>query len=267
MTNKFNLSSALLSLGLLSACNGGGDSAFSSNTSLDGATAEGLWFGRALDAATDATGRSIVGLVLDDGSLWALYSISGNDAVIGGVLQGNGSSLDGRYRVTDGKNFSAATLSVANFSLDATFTVGQTGNNEDLSGDLIYAAGNGRPLSFSASYDNDYERSPDLALISGSSSGSAVTSFGQAAATLVIGADGAVSGNISGTCPFSGEIAPRSRGNVYDLSLTFMDEAACAHDTDTITGIGYFDAATRLLYLAALNTTRSDGFLYSATLP
>jgi hypothetical protein len=61
-------------------------------------------------------------------------------------------------------------------------------------------------------------------------------------------------------------VAPRARGNAFNVSLTFGG-APCLFANQTLTGIAYFDATTRVVYAAAPNANRTDGVLFVGTKP
>jgi hypothetical protein len=121
----------------------------------------------------------------------------------------------------------------------------------------------GTTVSLPATYGDNYELTPSLSIVAGTYSGYTVTSGGAEAATATISASGTVTGSSASGCTFSGITAPRSNGNVYNLSVTFAG-GSCANGTATVTGIGYWDAGGGKLYSAALNASRSNGFLFVA---
>src|SRR5471032_2974655 len=92
---------AAVSILALAACGGGGgsDSAQPSAAPAPVANAEGLWSG------SDTTSRSVTGIVLQDGTYWILYSIPHVAAVLGGVIQGTGTSQNGSFSSSDGVDF------------------------------------------------------------------------------------------------------------------------------------------------------------------
>ncbi len=50
------------------------------------------------------------------------------------------------------------------------------------------------------------------------------------------------------------------------MSVTFGG-GACSLGTSTVTGVAYYDANDRTLVVAALNATRTNGFLFLGTKP
>ena len=244
----------MLAIGLLGAifvtgCGGGG-----SNGGDSGTSAEGLWNG------TTSNGRAMSGLVLDDGTYWVLYSLMGNSAVIAGGVQGTGSSRNGTFTSSNGRDFNLEGLGVNDVDVSANYVM-----QESLSGSLRYR-GTGEVVSFSASYDASYELTPSLELIAGTYSGSAATSGGTEFATVTVSTSGAISGSSAGGCTYSGTGAPRARGNVYDVVVTF-NGGLCALGTQTVRGAAYFDADLNQLVSAAVNTGRTDGFIFAGIKP
>jgi hypothetical protein len=233
---------------MVGACGGGG-----SNSNTESGTAEGLWQG------TTSTNRAIAGVVLDDGTFWFIYSGVGNSSVIAGVVQGNGTSNNGSFTSSNGRDFSFEGLGVNDFTLAATYAAKNT-----LRGTVTSTtSGSG---TFASTYSTDYELTPNLLDIAGTYSGSDASSGGVESATVAISSTGVISGNSAKGCSFTGNATPRPNGNVYNVSVTFGG-GVCVNGTNTVTGVAYFDASTRRLTSAALNSGRTDGFLYVGTKP
>src|SRR5258708_22127542 len=79
-------------------------------------TAEGLWNG------TTGSGRSFAGLVLDNGTYWFLYTAVGNNAVLGGAIQGSGTSSSGKFTSSNGMDFNLEGLGINAFTLAGNHT-------------------------------------------------------------------------------------------------------------------------------------------------
>lgn len=245
---------------------GGGDDFPNSPSDIGpGTSAEGRWQG------STSNGRTLTGVVLDDGSYWLLYSLVGNGAVFGGVLQGRGSSQQGIFTSTDGKDFNLDGLGINGVHINARYA-----NKKRFDGSYEYPS-NAARVGFTTTYDAAHDLAPTLAAIEGAYSGVAA-SFGSGAlsgvresATLTVAtASGTpstapVSGSF-GACNFSGSVSPRPRGNVYQLSLDFTGDN-CDLNASTVSGVAFFDAASRRLHAAALNSARSDGFMFVGTKP
>jgi hypothetical protein len=124
---KRMLAIGLLSVVVVTGCGGGG-----SNGDDSGTSAEGLWNG------TTSNGRAMSGLVLDDGTYWVLYSLMGNSAVIAGGVQGTGSSRNGTFTSSNGRDFNLEGLGVNDVDVSANYVM-----EESLSGSVRYT-GHGR---------------------------------------------------------------------------------------------------------------------------
>jgi hypothetical protein len=233
----------------ISGCGGGGGGDVAPST-----TAEGLWVG------STNNGRTIAGIVLDDGTYWVLYSLIGNSAVIAGAVQGSGTSQNGSFTSTNGKDFNLEGLGINDVTVNASYVMKQSFN-----GTVRYTA-TGDQVTFTSSYDTNYDLTPSLNIIAGTYSGTAATTGGMEFATVTVSSSGALTGSSASGCNFSGTVSPRARGNVYNVSVTFGG-GVCANGTSTVDGIAYYDAATKQLYSAALNSPRSNGFIYVGTKP
>ena len=235
----------------LSACGSGGDTPPPSPTPAT--SAEGLWNG------TTDTGRSSAGRVLGDGTSWVLYSLVGNPNVIAGLVQGTGSSQTGSFTSSNTRDFSLEGRGV----LDATL-VGSYVMKQSLSGTVTYVLGG--QTTFNSTYNADYDLIPDINLVVGTYTGSTATTSGTEIVTVTLSSPSSITGSSASGCNFTGSFAPRSSGNVYDVSVTFAG-GVCSNGTSTVTGVAFFDAATKRLYSAALNNTRTNGFIYLGTKP
>jgi len=224
---------------------GGGDSGPSQSPADE--NPEGLWIG------STNTNRTVGGVVLDDGTYWVIYSQEGNSNVIAGALQGRFSTNGNTVSSSNGRDFNFEGLGVNDFTSSGTVA-----EKQSLDGTVTYDGG--LEVFVSAEYSSDYELAPSLATIAGSYSGSSVASGGVEFTTATISPGGGVSGSSASGCTFSGSVAPKSRGNVYDLSVTF-NGGTCANGTATVTGVAFYDAANSQLISMALNSSRTNGFL------
>ena len=187
-------------------------------------TAEGLWNG------TTGSGRAFSGLVLDNGTYWFLYSAVGNNAVLGGAIQGDGTSSGGKITSTNGMDFNLEGLGINAFTFAGTYTAKTL-----LGGTLTYTGGT--TDTFTSTYDTDYDLTPSLATIVGTYSGEAATvDSGPEAATVTIASGGAITGSSAGGCNFTGSVSTHAKGNVYDVSVTF-NGGVCTNGSSTVTGV------------------------------
>jgi hypothetical protein len=237
---------------IVSACgSGGGGSAAVSPPAMG--TAEGLWNG------TTGTNRAVSGLVLDDGNFWFMYSAEGNSAVIAGVVQGTGTSSDLHFTSSNGVDFNLEGLGVNDFSFSGTYT-----QKSQIGGVLTYAGGSTNSLS--GTYSTDYDLTPSLSTVAGTYSGTAATAGGVEAATVTISGAGAISGMSAGGCHFTGTASVRTKGNVYNIAVMFGG-GVCSNGTNTVNGVAYYDATSSSIVSAALNSGRSNGFLFEGAKP
>lgn len=241
---------ALLTLGLAGCGGGGGGGSAPAAPPPPAQTssAEGFWRG------TTSSGFSILGAVLENGEYWVMYYANG---LLYGVVQGTGTSNNGNFTSTNGLDF----------SLGGTVTpVAVSGSYRErasLQGVVTPQAG-GAPVTFTAAYDATYETPATLAAVAGVWRGRLASGETY---TINVGASGAFTGAGSSGCTFSGSIAPRASGKaVYDVSITF-NGGVCLLGTQTITGIAAVagSGTAQVMYAAALNATRSSGFVLIST--
>jgi len=226
-------------------CGGGGGSG-SSNAIPS--PAEGLWTG------STSNGRTATGVVLDDGTYWILYSSQGNSSLIAGAVQGTSISKDGAFTSSNGKDFNLEVMEINNATVNASYT-----EKESFTGVMTYT-GFADQVIFYGFYDSDYDLTPDLSIVSGTYYGEAATSGGIDSVTVTISTSGSITGISESGCSFSGTITPRSSGNIYNVSIRFGG-GICALGSSTVRGIAYFDESRGEMYSAALNSSRSDGFI------
>jgi hypothetical protein len=249
-----------LSAALLAACGGGSDT----NTSPDTTpvvpavplSAKGLWMG-----STSSTTQPVTGVVLGDGTYWFLYGTSGGGPVsLRGMVQGSSAvSAEGRFQSSDGRDFNAGGLGLN------TVVIGSNGlgTQSFINGFVMYPSG--ISVGFNVSYDADFERTPSLAAVAGSFPGTAVTLDNSGAFTLTANSSGALSGSNGGSCTLTGQLTPRTDGNVFDASFSYG--ASCPLPSMAFTGVAYFRASTRALYLTGTNALRTQSLSFTGVRP
>ena len=231
---------------MLAGCGGGGGGGDDDKGS--GGAADGAYFG------STSNDYNTLGLVLDDGTYWFIYVTSSS---IGGGVQGTGTYHDdGSFTSSNGLDFHVGE-DIYDVDVDAK-AVAKT----SLNGTLNYD--DGSKISFSSDYDPGYELTPSLSTLTGTYTGLAATSEGEEQASATISSSGAISGTSASGCTFSGSAKPRAHGNVYDVSISFGG-GVCTNGTDTVKGVAYYDASSQLLVSAAVNSGRSDGFIFVAS--
>ncbi|MBX3304995.1 MAG: hypothetical protein KF751_02975 [Nitrospira sp.] len=240
----------LLWLVSLSACSGEGDTPTPAPPALTANPAEGIWRG------TTNSNRAVTGLVLDNGAYWLLYSAVGNPSLLEGFIQGTSSAQSGAFTSSDARDFNLQT-GLLTGTINGSYVTKQ-----NLSGTIAYQ--NSTQSTFSTAYDTDYELTPDPNAIAGTYSGSVTATE---TATAVLTSTGTVSGSSSAGCLFSGTFVPRTDGNVFTVTITFGGQSGCTLGTQTVNGIGLFDAVTKQLTSAAWNSGKTDGFVFIGTKP
>ena len=235
----------------LSACGGEGDTSSAPPPTLAQNSAEGLWVG------TTGTGRTVSGVVLDDATYWFLYSAVGDPSMIEGFIQGDSSSQNGILTSSNAKDFNVGRSGAP--VLDATIN-GKYETKQSLSGTTVYQIGG--PDTFTTTYDSDYELPPDVTAVAGTYTGPVAA--GETVNVTVTTAGG-ISGNSSTGCTFAGSFSPRASGNAFDVTIAFAGQPACSNGSDTVRGVGFYDAGTKRLYSAAFNPARTNGFVFIGT--
>ena len=251
MFNVRLFGAAVVSGLFLASCGGGGGSPAPSPAPTT--SAEGLYLG------TTNTNRTVTGLVLDDGTFYVLYSLVGNPSVIGGVVQGSGVSNNGSFSSSNALDFNLEGLGVLAATVSASYT-----SRQSLNGIVLYNGGGS--TSFTSVFDVAYDTVPSLSTLAGIFSGQVAFSQGVENANVTVSPSGALSGVGASGCTVTGSVVPRTRGNVFNLSLTFGG-APCFFANQTMTGIAYFDAPAKRLYGATPTANRADGVLFVGVKP
>lgn len=249
---KTKITTGLFSVCLVAACSGSGGGSSPPPPPPSG-TAEGLW------AGTTSTNRTVTGLVLDDGVYYVLYSVANNPNLIAGVVQGNGTSLNGSFSSSNARDFNLEGLGVLSGTVSASYVTRQS-----LNGTVTYDAGGA--VTFTTSFNSAYDITPSLSDLAGTYSGQSSSSAGVENVSVTITTSGSFSGTSSGGCSFSGSAAARIKGNAYNISITF-GASPCLHAGQSFAGIGYYDSPSKRLYAAAPNSTRTTGVLFVGTKP
>jgi len=237
-----------LNNGLIAAACGGGYGVSDSSSMPQPTSAEGFWTG------TTSTGRTVGGLVLDDGSYWVFYTARGNPNVLAGLVQGTGTSHSGSFGSSNTRDFN-----LEDGGIRAATMRGIYGQKKCFNATITYF--NGDTGSFTSTYDADYELIPNMNHVAGTYSGLRADNQ---MVSVTLGSIGTVSGSFTDGCTFAGSFAPRAKGNVFNVTVTFGG-GACSNGTDTVSGIAFFDAATQRLYSAAINSARTNGFIFIGT--
>jgi hypothetical protein len=233
---------AMAASAFLVGCGGGGDS-----TPTTANTGEGFWNG------SSSTGVNVSLAILETGETWGIYT--SNDAIVGalkGATTFNGNQLTGA-----GTDFNIPSRSVNQGSYSGTFSSKNS---------ISVKTSNGS--TFSGTYVSAYDQPASLSTVAGSFSGSGVTGNTTAQASIVgITSAGVVTSSGNG-CTASGQTKPRASGkNIFDLTITFTGTNCALGNGAVTTGIAYYDAANRQLLAMALNSAKTDGFIFIGNKP
>lgn len=211
---------------------------------------EGLYKGITSDR------RAITALVLDDDSVYAIYSEVNNPLVAAGGIRGIVRADTQTATKDDKVHF------LVNYAVDI--------NLEGL-GTQIYALSGSyvekqfiEGPTFLANYSSDYELRPNLADIAGKYVGKSATVTGSETVMFDINGSGDITGSGSSGCTFSGSIKPRTRGNAFNVTVTF-GASPCQFPGATVTGASYFDRSSNIAYAMASVPTGSANFITIAT--
>lgn len=220
---------------------GTGSSTFSS------ITAEGIWQG------STSTSRTLLGLIVDNGDYWLMYSAAGNPNLLAGIILGNSFSANNILTTNSGRDISFETARYMPVSWRGSYIP-----QGRLQGTFTYPDLPASNVSFTAIYNTTYSNEANLAAVVGTYTGSSVhLERGVQSAALTVQANGQISGRRGDGCTFSGGLTPRSRGNAYSLVLYF-NGSNCPDRNAYSRGTAFFSADNRQLY--------SAGLLYSTTL-
>lgn len=211
---------------------------------------------------TSSAGRTITGLVMDDGSYYFIYSAAGNSSLIGGAIQGVGIARGGSFTSSNGIDINLEGSNILPTTVSASYALGAS-----LNGTVNYSTQNS-VSTFTSAYGRDYELTPSLGAIAGTYTGLAASPTTSEQAIITISESGAISGSGAGGCRFSGSFAPRAKGNAYSAYIALgLSGPPCLISGESFSGIAYLDAATKRLYVVEINLARNSGFIFSGTKP
>jgi hypothetical protein len=232
-----------------SACGGGyGESDVSSLPQPTATSAEGRWTGKT------PTGRTVAGLVVHDGSYWLFYTARDNPNILAGLVQGSGTSHSGSFGSSNTRDFNLEGAGIHAATMSGSYVT-----NKSFGGTITYFIG--EIGSFTSTYDKDSESAPNLNRVAGTYVGLRADHH---MVTVTVDAAGTLSGHSTDGCTVVGTLSPRAKGNVFHLSVTFGG-GACRDATETLTGVALYNAATNRLYSAALNSARTNSYLFLGT--
>ena len=205
--------------------------AFACVPAVVASAAEGLWRG------TTASGRSIIAVVLEDGTYYVLYGGTSNPAVTG-AIEGRSTAAAGTFTTQGSRNIALA----GNLALGATEVAGTYVPRSTL--DLTIGAG-GAAETVSAAYDASYDVPASVAPLAGHYTGRTGHVADPFSMSLTIAADGTFT--MVGSCQFTGSIAPHAATGVFDLTVHAVSGVCLGGPSNIVRGILVYDAATGVL--------------------
>lgn len=236
--NKFKLRWAALavSTAVLTACGGGDDAAAT-------LAVEGFWSG------STTTGVGVNLAILENGETWGVYTSGGG---IAGALYGN-TTASGNTLSGSGSDFNIPSRTTSSATYSGTFA-------PKSSISLTTSGG----VSFTGTYEAAYDQPASLAAVAGSFTGEGVSGSSPVqGVSVTISSSGAVTVPANLGCSASGLITPRASGkNVFNVSVTFSGSTCALGNGATATGMAYYDSVDQGLVVLALNSAKTDGFIY-----
>lgn len=231
------------------ACGGGyGESNTSFLPQPTATSADGRWRG------STPTGRTVAGLVLEDGSYWLFYTARDNPTVLAGLVHGMGTSHSGSFGSSNTRDFNEEGAGIRAGTMSGSYVP-----NKSFLGTIAYF--NGDTESFTSTYDGDSESATNLTQVAGTYTGLHTDNH---TVTVTVDSAGALSSHSTDGCSVAGTLSPRPKGNVFHTSVTFGG-GTCRQGTETVSGVAFYNAATNRLYSAALNNARTRSFLFLGT--
>lgn len=239
---------------LLTACGGGGGGS-GGDTALTppNENLQGIYTGRSNNP--DEPDFDL--LVLEDGSLWAIYGTRVSNALsVTGFVQGDASFKDGKVSSSNIRDYGFEPSESARLTGTYTDAVAPT-----VSGQLRYNSGT---VNFSAQANTaaaeGYNTPARIADISGPWT---LDLTSGERASINISAVGVIAGSGTSGCAFTGQATPRPGGkNVFNVSIVFANDSRCALPGQTGTGVGISyqlaDARRQLIVLLE-SSTREKG--------
>jgi hypothetical protein len=266
----------------ISGCGGGGGGGTTTNNANGSSnttpTGTGNTLGTAANEAegyyegTLSNGNKITAIVLGDGALW-LTLLNSTDA-LSNVIQGTGTVQGGSFSSTNAKDFAV-------LSKDAPTAATVSASYTPKSAFSGTFAESSRTLSFSTTYNGDYDIAIPLATLAGNYSGVFVVQGSQQLVAgisfnLTINSTGAINGTmtpastVGAPCNFQGSMTQTAPSkNPYRFSIS-ISEASCVVQSSTITGIiapNITQGSTQKLTVLGVSQDRSKVFVSGVSKP
>ena len=236
---------AVVCCSALLACGGGADSPGPA------ASLSGLYEG------SGGSNRASEFLLLDDGRYYLVYGLSSASAApVGGVIVGNGSANGSDFASSNAHDFNLQSRTLFAGTLNSTVLPKASASTTVVRSDATRAAYTG---TFNAA--SDANASPS-ALV-GTYAGEIVGLGGTDASAMTVDATGVLAGTTLGNCSYFGLALPRSRGNVFDFSLTFR--TGCANAGNTLHGHAFLSG--KALYAVTVSGDLGTVALFAGVKP
>lgn len=255
----------LLGLGIilvgLTGC-GGGSSSNDSYTGedqtkpIENQELQGFYSG------TTSNSQDVGILFKSNGEYWGIYSQLGSRNLTGGFIHGKITTSGEKAASNNLKDFHIFSGSTYTGSVDATVRT-----KDSLNGSLRYGSSG---VNFNTKYDQILNKEVNLSDIKGNHSGQVGILQGVENANITITQSGtsgasAQAGSIYGTgssgCSFNGELQRSSTKDHFDFYIKFGG-SPCYMANQTLSGVITYDASTKYIRAAAVNSDRSNGVLF-----
>lgn len=235
----------------LAGCGGGGGDDEATPTpipSVVSGSPAGVYLG------TTSTGRTAYAVVQEGGEFWLLYSQVGNPTLIVGAEQGTITASNGAMASNSILDVSITSAALSRGTMSGTYSPGKSA-----AGTVTFPT---QTIGFTATYDSRSATTATVANVVGRFAGTAVSAGGSSSSTLTVDSIGDFAG-LAGLCNFSGKVTPITGLNAYRITATFGNSGSCAMPNQSVTGVAYYDPATRRIYSGGLNGPKTNGFIFA----
>lgn len=209
--------------------------------------AEGMWTG------TTSADQAARVLVLDDGTYYVLYSLTGSGSD-GGIVQGTLNGANGQIATSDGIDFPIATASETSQSPVPASVSGSYTARSSLQ--LMIGEDKGS-RTVSTTYNAWYAQPASLDAVAGTYTAITGHANGKVDTTVVLDSSGTIAG-INDGCVFKGTLAPHKLVNVFDFTLSATNGTTCIWGRGPQSGVLYYDPATRQIHGLSPFSGRQD---------
>ena len=243
--NSIQSTVAVVCCAALVACGGGGDSPGPA------ASLSGLYEG------SGGSNRASELLILDDGRYYLVYGMnSTSTAPVGGVVVGNGSSSGSDFASSNAHDFNLQLQTLVAGTLNSTVL-------PKASVSTTVVRSNATRAAYTGIFNGTSDANASPSALVGTYAGEIVGLGGTDASALSVDTTGVLAGTTLGNCSYFGLALPRSRGNVFDFSLTFR--AGCANAGNTLHGHAFLSG--KVLYAVTVSGDLGTVALFAGVKP